>query len=160
MYSCTFSYLLKIISDNIQRDDLTDAELQGVAEAVQRTGKLKELADALEVVPLLKALEEEEETNSTLKLLQHWHRGLKGSLEVHSILVHHLRCIGLEGTADKYVLECLLLDVIIIMLTASIFYIRLLYSTLQSNTVSSSTEMPTAVSYKLSITVQRVFGWL
>ena len=140
---------MKIISDNIQRDDLTDAELQGVAEAVQRTGKLKELADALEVVPLLKALEEEEETNSTLKLLQHWHRGLKGSLGVHSILVHYLRCIGLEGTADMYVklnLECSLLDVIIIMLTASIFYIRLLYSTLQSNTVSSSTVTPTAVS--------------
>ena len=92
-----------IISDNVQRDDITDAELQEVAAAVQRTGKLKELADALEVVPLLEALEEEEETNFTFTLLQHWYRGLKDSLGVHSILVHHLRCIGLKATADKYV---------------------------------------------------------
>ena len=53
------SSFLIIISDTIQRDDITDAELQEVAAAVQRAGKLKELADALEVVPLLKALEVE-----------------------------------------------------------------------------------------------------
>ena len=37
--------------------DLSDTELQEVARDVQRSGKLKELADELEMVPQLQSLQ-------------------------------------------------------------------------------------------------------
>jgi len=84
----------------MQKGDFSDAELQGVADDVQRNGKLMDLVDALEVVPLLKALEGD--INAPLKLLQHWRLGVKSGSEAHSLLLHHLKCIGLMKTSDRY----------------------------------------------------------
>ena len=83
----------------VQKGDLNATELQRVAEDVQRAGKLRELADALEVVPLLES--PEEDTNASLTLLQRWQSSAQSSLEAHSLLVHHLRCIGLKRTSNK-----------------------------------------------------------
>lgn len=81
--------------------DFTDVELKGVADDVQRAGKLKELADALEVVPFLKSLEGD--INAPLTLLRHWRSGMESGLDAHSLLVHHLKCIGLTKTSDRYI---------------------------------------------------------
>ena len=83
----------------VQKGGLNTAELQRVAEEVQGAGKLRELADALEVVPLLESLGED--TNASSTLLRRWQSSMEGSLETHSLLVHHLRCIGLKRTSDK-----------------------------------------------------------
>ena len=80
--------------------DLSNTELQGVAGDIQKFGKLQELADALEVVPLLESLEGD--TNAPLTLLQRWRSGVESSVQAHSLLVHHLRCIGLVKTADRW----------------------------------------------------------
>ena len=79
--------------------EFSDAELEGVAGDVQRTGKLRELADALEVVPLLESLEGD--VNGPFTLLQRWRQYIKEGSEAHSLLVHYLRCIGLTKTAEK-----------------------------------------------------------
>ena len=93
-HACIFPQSLE------QSGDLSDAELLGVADAIQRDGKLKELADALEVVPLLESIEGE--ANAPLILIQRWRAGADmHGLEAHSLLVHHLRCIGLTRTADR-----------------------------------------------------------
>ena len=84
----------------MQKGDFSDAELQGVADDVQRNGKLKELADALEVVPQLESLESD--VNAPLTLLQRWRLGVESSSEAHSLLLHHLKCIGLTKTSDRY----------------------------------------------------------
>ena len=84
----------------MQRGDLNNAELQGVADDVRRSGKLKELAEALEVVPLLPSLEGDLDTPFTL--LQYWRLGVESGLEAHSLLVHHLKCIGMIRTSDRY----------------------------------------------------------
>lgn len=81
--------------------DFTDIELKGVADDVQRAGKLKELADALEVVPLLKSLGD---INAPFTLLRRWRSGIDG-LDAHSHLVHHLKCIGLTETSDRYIVK-------------------------------------------------------
>ena len=77
---------------------LSDSELQGVAYDVQKADKLANLADSLETVLLLKSLEGD--ADAPFKLLQRWHR-VENTLEAHSLLVHHLRCIGLTQTSDK-----------------------------------------------------------
>ena len=82
-----------------EKGDLSEAELKEVAGDVQRAGKLRELADALEVVPLLESLEGD--VNGPFTLLQRWRHGVKDGLEAHSLLVHCLRCIGLIETAEK-----------------------------------------------------------
>lgn len=82
-----------------EKDDLSEAELKGVAGDVQRAGKLRELADALEV-PLLESLEGD--VNGPFTLLQRWHHCVKDGLEAHSLLVHCLRCIGLIQTAEIF----------------------------------------------------------
>ena len=74
-------------------------ELQEVAGEVQKSGKLNDLAGALEVVPLLESLEGD--PNASLTLLQRWRFGVESSLLAHSLLVHHLRWIGLEKTSNK-----------------------------------------------------------
>ena len=74
-------------------------ELQGVAGDVQKFGKLNDLAGALEVVPLLEFLEGD--PNTSLTLLQRWRSDVGSSLLAHSLLVHHLRWIGLEKTSNK-----------------------------------------------------------
>ena len=84
----------------MQKGDFSDAELQGVADDVQRNGKLKELADALEVVPQLESLEGD--VNAPFTLLQRWRLGVESGSEAHSLLVHHLKCIGLRKTSDRY----------------------------------------------------------
>ena len=72
--------------------------MQGVADDVQKAEKLKDLADELEIMPLLESLEGDE--NVPFKLLKRWHQVEFGS-EAHSLLVYHLRCIGLIQTSDK-----------------------------------------------------------
>ena len=84
----------------MQKGDFSDAELQGVADDVQRNGKLKELADALEVVSQLESLEGD--VNAPFTLLQRWRLGVESCSEAHSLLVHHLKCIGLQKTSDRY----------------------------------------------------------
>lgn len=84
----------------MQRGDLNNGELQGVADDIRRYGKLKELAEALEVVPLLPSLEDD--LNTPFTLLQHWRLGVESGLRAHSLLVHHLKCIGMRRTSDRY----------------------------------------------------------
>ena len=83
----------------VEKGDLSETDLKGVAGDVQRAGKLRELADALEVVPLLESLEGD--VNGPFTLLQRWHHSIKEGLEAHSLLVHYLRCIGLTKTAER-----------------------------------------------------------
>ena len=80
--------------------DLSDTELQEVARDVQRSGKLKELADELEMVPQLQSLQHN--VNPPLTLLHRWRCGIMNAVEAHSLLVHHLKCIGLPETSDRY----------------------------------------------------------
>ena len=80
--------------------DLSDKELQGVALDVQRSGKLKELADELEMVPQLESLRHD--LNAPLTLLHRWQHEMENGLEAHSHLVYHLKCIGLPGTSHRY----------------------------------------------------------
>ena len=68
-------------------------ELQRVACDVQRDGKLKELADELEM-----ALHD---VNAPITLLRRWRYEIKNGLEAHSLLVYHLKCIGLAETSDR-----------------------------------------------------------
>lgn len=82
----------------MDKGGINSAELQGVADDVQKAGKLKDLADELEIMPLLKSLERDE--NLPFMLLKRWHKVEFGS-EAHSLLVYHLRCIGLIQTSDK-----------------------------------------------------------
>ena len=64
-----------------------------MASDVKRNGKLKELANELEM-PL-------HDVNAPLTLLHRWRPEIENGLEAHSLLVHHLKCIGLPGTADR-----------------------------------------------------------
>ena len=77
-------------------DQLCFAELQGVAQRIMSSGKLKEIADALELLPQLQSIESE--PNPAFTLLQRWSR--HGG-QVRSTLVHYLRQIGLRATADN-----------------------------------------------------------
>ena len=74
-------------------------DLQTVADDVQRHGKLKELADELEMVPKLVSLRHDE--NPPLTLLHQWHSEIESGLEARSLLVHHLKCIRLP-TSVRY----------------------------------------------------------
>ena len=82
--------------------DLSDRELQRVARVVKRNGKVKELEDELEMVPQLQSLQHD--VNAPLTLLSHWRFEIEDGLKAHSLLVHHLKCIGLTGTSDRYCL--------------------------------------------------------
>ena len=73
--------------------------MKGVANDVQESGKLKELSDELEIADKVELLECE--ANPPLTLLQRWHSGAKSGLEAHSLLVYHLKCIGMTGTSDR-----------------------------------------------------------
>ena len=64
--------------------------LQRVACDVQRDGKLKELADELEMA-----------LRAPITLLRRWRYEIKNGLEAHSLLVYHLKCIGLAETSDR-----------------------------------------------------------
>ena len=74
--------------------------MQEVARDVQRSGKLKELADELEMVPQLQSLQHD--VNASLTLLSRWRSEIENAVEAHSLLVHHLKCIGLTETSDRY----------------------------------------------------------
>ena len=81
----------------MQKGDFNDAELKGVADEVKRAGKVKELADELEMIHQLKSLE-----NAPFTLLQRWCYGIESGLEAHSFLVHHLKCIGMPEISHRY----------------------------------------------------------
>ena len=55
----------------------------------------------MEVVPLLKSLEVD--ANAPFTLLQRWRSGIESGLDAHSLLVHHLKCIGLITTSYRYI---------------------------------------------------------
>ena len=74
--------------------------MRAVACDVQRDGKLKELADELEMVPQLQSLQHD--VNAASILLNRWRFEIEDGLEAHSLLVHHLKSIGLTGTSDRY----------------------------------------------------------
>ena len=74
-----------------------------MASDVQRHGKLKELADELEMVPQLESLRHN--LNPPLTLLCRWHFETENGLEAHSHLIYHLKCIGLTGTSHRYQLH-------------------------------------------------------
>ena len=67
---------------------------------VQRCGKLQELAEELEMVPQLESLQHD--VNPSLTLLRRWRVEIENGLEAHSLLVHHLKCIGL--TSHGYII--------------------------------------------------------
>jgi len=71
-----------------------------VARDVKRNGKLKELAYELEMVPQLESLRHD--VNAPLTLLHRWLHEIKNGLQAHSLLVYHLKCIGLTGTSHRY----------------------------------------------------------
>ena len=73
-----------------------------MASDVKRGGRLKKLADELEMVPQLQPLQHD--VNAPLTLLRRWHHEIENGLEAHSHLVYHLKCIGLTGTSDRYLL--------------------------------------------------------
>ena len=76
---------------------LTTAELQAVAQEVQSKGKLKELADSLEV-----AIHYKSNIEGHL-LLDRWLKDMKQfNLHAKSHLVHHLRCVDLNDIAERY----------------------------------------------------------
>ena len=81
----------------MQKGDFSDAELKGVADEVKRAGKLKELADELEMIHQLKSVKD-----APFTLLQRWCYEIESGLEAHSLLVHHLKCIGMPETSDRY----------------------------------------------------------
>ena len=89
-------YWLKIHPLPQKRDELHNTELQGVAHDIMSSGKLNEIADALEVLPQLQSIENE--PNPAFTLLQRW--SCHGS-QLRSTLVHYLRLIGLESAAYK-----------------------------------------------------------
>ena len=74
--------------------------MKGVSSDVQESGTLKELADELEMADKLESIECE--ANPPLTLLQRWRSGTKSLLEAHSLLVYHLKCIGMTRTSDWY----------------------------------------------------------
>ena len=94
----------------MKKADFNDAELHGVADDVQQAGKLKELADALEVVPLLESVEGD--VNAPYTLLQRWRLGMVNDSEAQALLVYHLRCIGLTTTSDRYINSYVVLKVV------------------------------------------------
>ena len=81
----------------MQKGDFNDAELKGVADEIKRAGKLKELADELEMNHQLQSLE-----NAPFTLLQRWCSGIESGIEAHTLLVHHLKCIGMPETSHRY----------------------------------------------------------
>ena len=90
--------LCDIICYLVPKGGLSDSELQGVADDVQKAGKLADLADSLETVLLMKSLEGD--VDAPCKLLQRWRR-VENTSEARSLLVYHLRCIELTHTSDK-----------------------------------------------------------
>ena len=66
-----------------------------MAGDVQKYGGLNELADELEMAHM--SLEHDVYT-----LLQRWRSEIENGLEAHSLLVYHLKCIGLTETSERY----------------------------------------------------------
>ena len=67
-----------------------------MADEVQREGKLKELADSLEMTTYQKIIQ-------GVTLLERWQNEMK-QFDIHTRahLVHHLRCVNLNDTAERY----------------------------------------------------------
>ena len=81
-----------------------DNELESVGIAVQREGKVKELADSLEMSYSLRAL-----VNDPNQVLFDWTKEMKNNhysnIRLH--LVHHLATIGMDDIAYRYVYRIL-----------------------------------------------------
>ena len=73
---------------------LTEAELQYVAEEVNRKGKFEELAETLEMTNLGQA--------AALPLLRQWQIDMQRfGIHIKSHLIHHLRYINQPNTAER-----------------------------------------------------------
>ena len=69
-----------------------------IRDRIQREeGKLKELADSLEMT-----VHFQEDTQGVI-LLDRWQSDMKQfNIHTRSHLVHHLRCVNLDDTANRY----------------------------------------------------------
>ncbi|MCG8625556.1 MAG: hypothetical protein MJE68_26600 [Proteobacteria bacterium] len=77
-------------------DMITETELRCIAEEVSRSGKSKELAEALEMTSHLQG------DVTAHDLLQRWKREMQQSgIHIKSHLVHHLRCINQQNTVER-----------------------------------------------------------
>ena len=75
---------------------ISKAELQAVAEEVQRTNKLKELADSMEMAIHFRS------SVQGAELLDRWQKEMEHfNIHTRSHLVHHLRCVNLTDTAHR-----------------------------------------------------------
>ena len=76
---------------------LDRAELQIIGEEVQREGKLQALAESFEMTTHYK------QSTQGIDLLDRWQTEMKQfNIHARSHLVHHLRCINLDDTANRY----------------------------------------------------------
>ena len=78
-------------------DTIAPAELWAVTNEVVKNNKLETLAESLEMKSHL------QEGIDGVKLLERWQTEMNQfGVHVRSHLVHHLRCIQLEATANRY----------------------------------------------------------
>ena len=66
-----------------------------MAGDVQKYRKLIELADEMEMA-------HNSPENDVYTLLQRWRSEIENGLEAHSLLVYHLKCIGLTETSHRF----------------------------------------------------------
>ena len=79
---------------------LTRDELEVVSQEVQKEGKLQALAESLEMMTHYK-----QSSTPSLVLLERWQTEMEQfEVNARSHLVHHLRCINLNDTADRYII--------------------------------------------------------
>ena len=86
--------------ENEALNDITDAELQATAEAIEIVGKVSELAEALEIA---------EYGNNAWTLLKRWLKEMASmGTPARLHLMHHLASIGLPELRAKYGITFLL----------------------------------------------------
>ena len=116
-----------------------------MAQEVQSKGKLKELADSLEV-----AIHYKSNIEGSL-LLDRWQKEMNQfNLHARSHLVHHLRCVNLNDIAERYEKCCYLTQCEFIMCTCcTCIHNRLKYDQLELAAIDSSID-------KASLTIPQV----
>lgn len=78
---------------------VSKAELEVVAQEVQRADKLKELADSMEMAIHFRS------SVQVANLLDRWQKEMEQfNIHTRSHLVHHLRCVNLTDTAHRYLI--------------------------------------------------------
>ena len=83
-----------ILQENKARNDISDAELQATAEAIEIAGKVSELAEALEMA---------EYSKNASTLLKRWLKEMESmGTPARLHLMHHLASIGLPELRAKY----------------------------------------------------------